>query len=87
MNYSYAQKQLNRGDIVSVQLDKQANVLLLDSANYNRFRRGERYNYHGGLAKVSPARIVTPSTGLWYIVINLGGAPGTVRYSIDIIRN
>ncbi|PES99223.1 hypothetical protein CN491_02620 [Bacillus cereus] len=87
MKYSYSQEQLNAGDIVSVTLDSEANVLLLDSSNYSRFKRGQRYNYFGGLAKSSPARIKVPRSGLWYIVINLGGYAGKVNYSVNIIRN
>ncbi|MEN2467228.1 DUF1883 domain-containing protein [Ornithinibacillus sp. JPR2-1] len=85
MNYKYSKEQLNQGDVVSVQLDKQANVLLLDPLNYSKFRNGKQYKYYGGLAKVSPARITVPYTGTWYIVINLGGANGTVRYSVEIL--
>nr|DAT54032.1 MAG TPA: protein of unknown function (DUF1883) [Caudoviricetes sp.] len=86
LKYNYSQEYLQKGDIVRVTLDKQANVILLDSSNYQNFRNGRRYSYYGGLAKVSPCDIVVPRTGQWYIVINLGGYSGSVKYSINIIR-
>jgi hypothetical protein len=52
---------LNRGDIVEVTLTAGANVMLLDSSNFSRYKRGDRYDYHGGLVRrrplVDPRRI------------------------------
>lgn len=84
MNYKYKSGQFNRGDVLSVELDKQANVILLDSINYSNFKNGRKYKYYGGLATQSPYKITVPSTGTWYIVVNLGGYAGTVRYSITV---
>jgi hypothetical protein len=73
------------GDIIRVELDKQANVLLLDGPNFSRYRNGQSYHYHGGLAKRSPVDLVPPHAGHWYVVINRGGYPGTVRVSVRVL--
>lgn len=85
MNYAYYEFTTSAGRVIEVTLDKQANVLLLDSANYDNFRRGRNYRYQGGLATQSPCHLTVPHSGHWYVVINLGGAAGTVRHSARVI--
>lgn len=73
------------GNIVVVSLDSQANVRLLDSSNYSRYCRGERHEFYGGLARVSPLRLRVPRTGEWHLAIDLGGYAGAVRAGIKLI--
>lgn len=78
---------LNGGDIVQVDLDTQANVLLLDNSNYYKYQSGRDFSYYGGLATRTPVNLQVPYSGRWNLVIdlaNVGGA-GSVRYSIKVI--
>jgi hypothetical protein len=86
VNFLHYDFQLNSGDVVEITLDKQANVRLLDDANFSLYKRGQRHSYYGGLAKVSPARLKAPHTGHWHVVIDLGGYAGRVRASVRVIR-
>ncbi|MDB5231658.1 MAG: hypothetical protein JWN76_2463 [Chitinophagaceae bacterium] len=86
MEYLHYDLSLASGDIIIVNLDKQANVLLLDSSNYSNYKAGRRYQYFGGLAKVSRFRVAAPSAGQWHVVINLGGYPGIVKASVSVNR-
>ncbi len=74
------------GTIAEVTLDRAANVLLLDPANYAAYQQGQPYNYYGGHATVSPFRLVVPSAGTWHAVVDLGGGPGEVRASLRLVR-
>lgn len=74
-----------RGDVVEVTLSSGANVRVLDSSNFQRYRRGERHNYHGGLARQSPLRIPIPSSGHWHAVVDMQGLRGSTRASIRVI--
>ena len=85
MNYLHYELDLSAGDIVEVTLDKQANVRLLDEANYSLYRNGKRHRYHGGLVKASPVRIPAPHAGHWHVVVDLGGYAGTVRASARVL--
>lgn len=86
MNYLHYDLTLGTGDIVEVTLDRQANVRLLDSANYSRYQKGQKHQYYGGLAKTSPLRISAPTAGQWHVVIDLGGYAGTVRASVRTLQ-
>lgn len=86
MNYLHYEFQLARNDILEVRLDKQANVRLLDDANYSRYSQGESHRYYGGLAKKSPIRLTAPTTGHWHLVIDLGGYAGNVTASVSTLK-
>lgn len=85
MNYLHWEFDAGPKNIIEVTLDKQANVLLLDILNYQKYRNGQQYRYYGGLATVSPAKITPPHFGHWYLVVDLGGYPGTVRASARVL--
>ncbi len=78
---------LKADDIVQVTLDGRANVMLLDPTNYDRYRRGESFRYHGGLAERSPASLTVPRDGRWHVVVDLGGYTGHVRASIRVLQD
>lgn len=86
MNFLHYELDLKANDVVEVTLDKQANVRLLDSANYSQYRRGEKHQYYGGLAKTSPTKLTTPRSGHWHLVIDLGGYAGQVNASVRTLR-
>ncbi len=71
-------------EVVEVTLDHPANVQLLDPANYELYQNHRPYRYHGGYITSSLYRIRPPSQGHWYLVVDLGGGPGTVRASVRV---
>lgn len=88
MQWNYLDSDLGhrqRGDVVEVTLSAWANVLLLDSSNINRYKRGEQYRYHGGLAKRSPVRLAIPSSGHWHCVVDTRGLSNSTRASFRVI--
>ncbi len=86
MNHLQQEMDLKADDRVEVTLDGRANVMLLDSANYDLYRRGELFRYHGGLAEQSPASLTVPHDGRWHVVVDLGGYPGHVRAGIRVLQ-
>lgn len=86
MKFSYYNfGHLEKGQIVEVQLSVAANVRLMDSTNYNNYKNGKKHRYYGGYVKSSPYRIVVPSSGNWYLTIDLGGFAGTVKHSARVL--
>ena len=86
MNYLHYEFDLASGDVVEVELDKQANVRLLDSSNYATYAKGQQHRYYGGLAQRSPARLAPPHPGHWHLVVDLGDYAGRVRASARVVR-
>lgn len=86
MNFLHYDLQLGSDDIVEVTLDRQANIKLLDSVNFARYKQGKRHRCSGGLAKASPVRLSPPRAGHWHLVIDLGGYSGTVKASVRTIK-
>ena len=84
MKYIYKQFVGGPGFVVTVELDKQANVFLLDAANYSAFRAGRRFRYNGGRAVESPCQMSPPHTGTWYVVVQ-PDAGTRVRASISVL--
>jgi hypothetical protein len=72
------------GNVIKVELDKQANVLLMDDINFSSYRSGRSYRYFGGLAKRSPATLVPPHSAHWHVVVNLGGCAGSVHATVSM---
>ena len=87
MNFSYYELgHRSGGEIVEVTLSgNAANVFLVDSANYSAYKSGRQYRYFGGHATRSPVRLQVPSSGQWYLVIDMGGHSGSVRHSMRIL--
>jgi hypothetical protein len=85
MNFLHYEFDLGLDDAVEVQLDKQANVLLLDGNNFQRYRNRQQFTYRGGLATASPVVLRPPHSGRWHVVIDRGGYGGTVRASARVI--
>jgi hypothetical protein len=81
----YDLKRLERGQIVEVELDHAANVLLLDSTNFNHYRNGRRHTFFGGHVTTTPFRIPVPSSGHWHVAVDLGGYAGRVRSSVRAV--
>ena len=86
MNYLHKELEVGPQEVVEVALDGQANVMLMDSPNFDRYRKGEPYRYYGGLAKHSPARLLAPHRGRWNVVVDLGGYAGHVRAGIRVLE-
>ena len=71
-----------RGDIAEITLTRGANVRLLDSTNFSRYRRGQAHRYVGGLAKRSPVRLAVPNSGQWHVAVDMQGLRGSTRARI-----
>lgn len=77
----------NQGTVVEVSLQgTECNVMLLDSNNFNNYRQGRRCHYHGGHTKQSIVRIKVPHSGIWNLVVDLGGYRGQVNSSVRVIE-
>lgn len=76
---------LKKGSTAVVTLRNQANVQLMTRTDYNNYKAGRRYRYHGGRVTRSPFRIAIPSDDYWMVAIDLGGLAGSISASVDVL--
>ena len=78
--------QLRGGEIVEVTLTgNAANVKLMTSSDFQNYKSNRRHTYYGGYVTRSPYKIPVPSSGRWYITIDLGGYSGKIGSSIKVL--
>lgn len=76
----------SRGQIVEFKLSgNQANVQLIDSANFSNYRNGRPYRAVGGRATKSLVRLQVPTSGHWHAVVDMRGLGGNVRAEIRLV--
>ncbi len=78
-------KTCKRGDIWRVELNRAANVFLVNSTNLSAFKRNRKFKYDGGLIKRSPHDFVIPRSGHWYIVAHTWGLRRSARVKVTQI--
>ena len=79
-------KQQPRGARVQVALKgNAANVRLMDSSNYSSYKSGRNHRYVGGLVKKSPVTLGVPSSGHWYVVVDMQGLGGSTNARVTVL--
>jgi len=84
LNFLHYELRLKKGDVVEVEIDKQANVQLLDEISFTNYKKGKKYSSIGGLSKDLLVKLTSPYKGLWHLVVDLGGHAGTVKASVQV---
>ena len=84
MNFLHSEVEVGHGQSVVVELDRAANVKVMDHPNYERYRRGTQHHYFGGHATRSPIAVRPPRSGRWHVIVDLGGYQGQVRAGISV---
>ncbi len=78
--------QLEKGRTIEVTLKgNAANVRLMDSSNFRKYKSGKKHTYIGGLAKKSPIKLTTTHSGHWYLTVDLGGLGGKVQTTARVL--
>ncbi len=73
------------GASVTVRLSgTEANVMLVDQANFQHYKAARDYAYVGGHYKRSPVRLTVPHRGHRHAVVDLGGFLGRVNASFEV---
>ncbi len=73
MTYLHYPFRIGPHEFVEVRLDRQAQLRLMDDANFWAYRSGRIHRHYGGLAISTPVRLEPPRPGYWHVVVDLGG--------------
>lgn len=86
MNFLHSEVDVGDGGTIVVDLEgTEANVLVMDTPNFNSYRNGRRYRYFGGHFRASPAMVRPPGAGRWHVIVDLGGRRGQVRAAVRVM--
>lgn len=55
---------------VEVHLSHSADVFLVDSINFQKYKTGQGFKYFGGHYTKTPVNISVEGTGRWYLIVN-----------------
>jgi hypothetical protein len=88
MKYAYADlgAQEQGNDVVINVRGGARGVMLIDVANFQRYRTGRSFRFEGGRYRGSPARLQIPSDGHWYAVLDLGSLNGRAKATVEVIK-
>ena len=86
MNFIHYEFKLHLGDAIRVVLDHQANVRLMDDANYALYKSKQPYKFIGGHALKSPVVLEAPAAGHWNIVIDADGHESELHATLEVIK-
>jgi hypothetical protein len=81
----YDLRQLREGAIIEVSLNAVNNVRLMTSGNYQRFTEMLDFKYLGGVAKISPLRVIIPETSHWHLIVDCEGHLDLAESSVKMI--
>ena len=77
---------LARGTVVEFHLSgNAANVWLMDSSTYSRYKRGHSVRAQGGHTRETPVRMQAGRSAHWYAVADLGGYPGQLGLQTQVL--
>lgn len=83
MNYlSFDLKFQSKGAVVQVELNAQAYVKLMDFMNFADYKAGIDHKFYGGYATHSPAEVMIPRDGQWFVVVDAGDRQGKVSGTV-----
>lgn len=83
---SWDLKQLKKGDRVKVALTgNAANVRLMSRSNYNNYKKGRNHRYVGGLVRKSPVILGVPSSGHYYVTVDMQGLRGSTNANVQVL--
>jgi Domain of unknown function (DUF1883) len=87
MKYAYADLgPQQKGSEVTVNLRGGArNVMLLDVANFLRYRTGRAFRFAGGRYRGSPTHLEVPHDGHWYAVVDLGSYNARAKATVEVV--
>lgn len=54
---------------VEVILKNAADVFLVDSSNFQKYKSGRQFKYYGGHYTQTPVRINVSGSGRWYLIV------------------
>ena len=85
MSYLHYKVRVGEGKRIQVKLSGSANVRLLDTLNYFKYRAGKPYQSAGGTAAQTVVNLEPPHPGEWHVIVDLKGQDPEVRAFLQVL--
>jgi len=83
MKFLHKPLKAQAGDIIRVEFSRPTKVLLIQSRQFEKYKKGKTYHYRGGAAEKSPVEFTVPFDGIWHAIIE----KGTFNKPLDVSGN
>ena len=85
MNYLHYKVNAGPAKIIKVSLSDSANVRLLDTLNYYKYRLGKSYNSSSEHSGKMACTFKPPHKGEWHVIVDLAGQGPEVRAFVEVV--
>jgi len=83
MKFLHKPLKAQAGDVIRVEFSRPTRVLLIQSRQFEKYKKGKTYHYRGGESEKSPVEFTVPFDGVWHAIIE----KGTFKNPIDVSGN
>jgi hypothetical protein len=85
MNYLHYTVRADPSKIIRVSLSEPANVRLLDTLNYYKYRVAKVYESVAESTSDTKVSFTPPHKGEWHVVVDLAGQGSEVRAFVEVL--
>jgi len=85
MNYLHYKVHAGPSKIIKVSLSDRANVRLLDTLNYYKYRIGKSYQSNSEHSDKIACTFRPPHKGEWHVIVDLTGQGLEVRAFVEVV--
>jgi hypothetical protein len=85
MNYLHYKVNAGPTKIIKVSLSDSANVRLLDTLNYYKYRLGKTYTSTGEHTDKIACTFTPPHKAEWHVIVDLAGQGAEVRAFVEVV--
>ncbi len=85
MNYLHYKVHAGPSKIIKVALSDRANVRLLDTLNYYKYRIGKSYQSNSEHSDKIACTFRPPHKGEWHVIVDLTGQGLEVRAFVEVV--
>lgn len=85
MSFIYSRMTAGPERAIIVFLQHQANVFLMEEAEFENYRFGSLFRCRGGWCRRAPVRLAIPSQAKWCVVVDLAGQDLDISAYVEVV--
>jgi hypothetical protein len=85
VNYLHYKVNAGPSKVIKVSLSDSANVRLLDTLNYYKYRLGKSFQSTNEQSENKACTFTPPHKGEWHVIVDLSGQGSEVRAFVEVV--